>query len=268
LFLLRRKGFAGKGCVHLREIFEKGTFPFLLYRVLFQQKNMSVIAISHAVKNRLPEKLRQHASVIYNGIAVPAEEKKYPHKNSVELLYLGRVVPWKGCHLLIDILALLHKKYPGRGIELSIVGDTMYWSSEYRDRLLERIGALNLSSFCHIYPHTDSAETFFLTHDIFCNASVNEPFGRSIAEAQGYGLPVVAFASGGVPEIVITNETGILVPYPDCQAFAEACGRLIDEPGLAVTMGKAARKRASALFDRERQMPLICQFLRERISLQ
>ena len=98
-------------------------------------------------------------------------------------------------------------------------------------------------------------------HDVFVNASYREPFGRSIAEAQGAGLPVVSFDSGGVAEIVEHGVTGFLVPYGDIGAFVEALDSFADHPERVRVMGDKANARAKLLFNREIQVPKIADCL-------
>ena len=60
--------------------------------------------------------------------------------------------------------------------------------------------------------------------------------------------PVVAFAHGALPEIVVNGETGILVPPGDEQRMVQALARLLDNPQLAIEMGRAGRKRVEQHF--------------------
>jgi glycosyltransferase involved in cell wall biosynthesis len=55
---------------------------------------------------------------------------------------------------------------------------------------------------------------------------------------------VVATAVGGIPELVVDGRTGILVPVDDAEAMAGALAKLMDDPALAASMGRAARQRA------------------------
>jgi glycosyltransferase involved in cell wall biosynthesis len=147
------------------------------------------------------------------------------------------------------------KKYPA--IKLTIVGDTLYWSEDYRRRLEGQIKDLSLKESCFLLPHTQSPFRELSNHHVFCNASFEEPFGRSIAEAQAAGMPVVAFDGGAVGEIVISGLTGLLAPYGDETAFVRALGTFVENPALVATMGKAGRQRAALLFNRDVQIPLI-----------
>ncbi len=85
---------------------------------------------------------------------------------------------------------------------------------------------------------------------LFCCPSVYEPLGLLNLEAMSCAVPVVAGHVGGIPEVVVDGETGLLVPFDadDHAAFArdlaEAMRTLLDEPGLAAKYGHAGRERA------------------------
>ncbi len=70
-----------------------------------------------------------------------------------------------------------------------------------------------------------------------------EAYGLAYLEAQAAGLPVVAFRTGGVPEVVADGETGLLVDPGDDAGFAAAVGRLLSDEALRARMGLAARAR-------------------------
>ncbi len=265
LFLLRLMGFQGSCCFHVREIFKHNSAALGLYTVLFPKKKGCIISISHAVKHHLPHSLQSKTSVIYNGVYCTPSSKEYCTGGRIKLLYLGRIVPWKGCHILIDIFNSLIKQYPQKELSLSLVGDTLYWSDDYRRTVSQKIVDYNLSSCCHLLPHSDNPESVFMAHDIFCNASDNEPFGRVIAEAQGCGLPVVAFHSGGVPEIVTHNETGLLVPPRSTERFVDALSFFITNPDSIKNMGLKGRERIDRFFNKDTQIPLIGSFLKNQI---
>ncbi|MBD3393083.1 MAG: glycosyltransferase [Chitinivibrionales bacterium] len=269
LFLLRLTGCRAHACFHIREIFGRASMSSLLYRALFPSRNASVIAISGAVKARLPFRLRTRAAVIYNGVGIAPETGAVPKKDSrvLNLLYLGRIVPWKGCRYLIEILDAARKRYPDAPLRLDLVGDTAYWSPDYRRELVTAIQRLGLGDVCRLHPRTDTPAREFALHDVFCNASFEEPFGRSIAEAHACGLPVVAYDSGGIREIVVHGETGFLVPYGDKASFVEALGRFVAAPALARTLGANGRKRAVRHFDCPRQQSRLCEFLAEQSGL-
>jgi starch synthase len=93
--------------------------------------------------------------------------------------------------------------------------------------------------------------------DLFVLPSLGEHFGRVLIEAMATGLAVVATDAGGVPEIVSHGETGLLVPPADPRALADAVVRLLKEPGLAMCLGAAGRRRAEAEFSLSRHVEAV-----------
>jgi glycosyltransferase involved in cell wall biosynthesis len=87
--------------------------------------------------------------------------------------------------------------------------------------------------------------------DVFVLPSAYEGFGISIIEAMAAGRPVVATAVGGIPDIVVHGETGLLVPPADPAALASAVDTLLTNPRKAATFGARGRERASERFSIE-----------------
>lgn len=85
--------------------------------------------------------------------------------------------------------------------------------------------------------------------DVFVLSTRSEGAPLSILEAMAAGLPVVAAAVGGVPELVEHGDTGLLVPPADPAALAAALERLLGDAGLRRAMGAAGRARVRARFD-------------------
>ncbi|MBN1306903.1 MAG: glycosyltransferase family 4 protein [Chitinispirillaceae bacterium] len=266
LFLLRLLGYRGKGVVHMREIFPRNSTAYCLYYFLFPFSQTDVIAISKAVKIALPHRMRKISRVIYNGVAIGTCGNERTVPPPVKFLYLGRIVPWKGCHLLIDAFyGLMHCGASGSAT-LCLTGATIYWDSSYRDALQRSIGEHHLEGNVTIAEMTDDPYRLLCRHHVLCMASRCEPFGRVAVEAQGCGLPVIGFSSGGLPEIVVHGETGLLVDEGDIAALTGAMASLIARPYKIVEMGNRGRSRAERLFNRERQVPLTVDFIMDRIT--
>ncbi len=104
--------------------------------------------------------------------------------------------------------------------------------------------------------------TLYTHASVFVCPSVYEPFGIINLEAMACGTPVAASAVGGIPEIVVPGETGLLVPIetrgatdfepmaPDTYArnLADAINRLLDNPSGLVEMGRKSRQRVEEKF--------------------
>lgn len=258
LHFLIAAGFKGKPIFHLREIFKKNTPVYFLYFILFLINKASVIAISQAVLSSLPSSMRRNTTIIYNGVTVPVSVPEVNATNQPPaFLYIGRVVPWKGCNLLIDAYNLLFLRYPDQTGHLSIVGGTYYWDNSYRDSLKAKIHHLKLEKHIFLCDHTYNIADHFFRHSILCVPSDNEPFGRVAAEAMAFGLPVIGFHSGGLPEVVKDKETGLLSQERTAESLSNAMAHFIQHPEDIAKMGDKARKRCQTLFDIEKQGPAI-----------
>ena len=90
--------------------------------------------------------------------------------------------------------------------------------------------------------------------DIFIFPSVQEGLGLSAMEAGACGVPVIASRVGGIPEVVMDGETGILVPSQDPKALADAIVCLLSDSAKMLTFGKRAREIASERFSADRMV--------------
>jgi len=82
--------------------------------------------------------------------------------------------------------------------------------------------------------------------DIFVMPSIREEFGVAAVEAQAMEIPVISTRVGGVPEVVLDGETGILVEPGDSEQLAQAILALIENPALRRQMGKRGREHVLA----------------------
>ncbi len=82
---------------------------------------------------------------------------------------------------------------------------------------------------------------FYSAADLFVYPGLGESLGMVYLEAQSCGLPVVAVATAGVPEVVADGKTGLLTPFGDPEAFVGAIGNLLTDAGCRHAMGRAAR---------------------------
>ncbi len=160
------------------------------------------------------------------------------------ILGIGRVVPQKGFDVLLDAYALLAQARPDAP-DLIIAGD-----GPERERLQAQVSDLGLTGRVHLIGRADraTAVALFKGCAIFVLPSRQEPQGIVNLEAMICGKPVVAARVGGVPEVVLDGETGLLVPGEDAPAFARALEALLADPARAHALGEAGRARAEARF--------------------
>ncbi len=149
---------------------------------------------------------------------------------------LGRLDELKGYDVLVRALpALPH-------VTAVLVGD-----GEARPRLERLARELGVMERLVITGWENCARAYLATFDVFVLPSRFEAFGLSILEAMLAELPVVASNVGGIPELVVHGDTGLLVPPDDAEALAEAIREAL-EPETAARLGRQGRERAVARF--------------------
>jgi glycosyltransferase involved in cell wall biosynthesis len=80
--------------------------------------------------------------------------------------------------------------------------------------------------------------------DILIHPSRTEGLGTAVIDAMSLGVPPIAFAVGGVPEVIDNDISGVLVPADDTRAFAAQLARLVDDEGLRARLSQGARIKA------------------------
>ncbi len=167
----------------------------------------------------------------------------YAHCDERLLIHISNLRPVKRLVDVIKVFAKIDKEVPSR---LIIVGDGP-------DKLAAQQIAFELQvaekitftgSIAHIEDLLSISDLFLLTSEI-------ESFGLAALEAMACGTPVVSYATGGVPEVVIDGETGALVPMYDINAMAEAAVEILRDDEKLARYRVASREHAVNHFGRE-----------------
>ncbi len=189
-----------------------------------------VICVSEANRHFLEHHhIRTPMDVIYNGIEIRNYTRAGVTRNLREdlgipedrfvLFFMGSMIHRKGIDVLLRALRIV--KHSHQGVALILIGGGD--AAEYR-ALAATLGVaeqVHFLGFLENFPYEA-----FVAADVYVSASRAESFGLSIAEAQLLGVPVIATAVGGVPEVVADGRTGLLVPTEDPAALADAILRL------------------------------------------
>ncbi len=159
--------------------------------------------------------------------------------------------------LLLTTAALVgHKDHPTairavrrveRDVVLAIAGD-----GELRREIEGAIADAGAGDRVRLLGHRDDVPDLLAAADVYVASSKLEGLGTALLDAGLARLPVAATAGGGIPEVVIDGETGILVPPGDHRALAAAIDGLVADPGLARRLGEAGRERVLREFSVER----------------
>ncbi|MFW5628599.1 MAG: glycosyltransferase [Candidatus Cloacimonadaceae bacterium] len=170
------------------------------------------IILSHGVS-------KNNVVVVPNGIDT---DLFTPHASGGEikkLIYIGYLVEHKGVHVLLEALS----KVGDSSLKLSIVGDGVY--REELERLTVKYELQEQVDFLGSKTASEVAQ-LLKEHDALVHPSFIESFGITVIESMASGLPALATRNGG-SEYIITDETGIIVPPKDSDAFAEGIKLLI-----------------------------------------
>jgi glycosyltransferase involved in cell wall biosynthesis len=178
--------------------------------------------------------------VIHNGVDLTRPTAPGSAAERCRLVTVGRLQAPKDTLTLVRALAELP-----RGVcEAVIVGD-----GPDRTTVENEVRRLGLESVVQLAGERNDVPELLAASDVFVLSSRSEGLPLSILEAMAAGLPVVATSVGGVSELVVEEETGLLVPPGDPQALAGAIERLLGDSTLRRRLGGAGRLRAEQRFD-------------------
>jgi glycogen(starch) synthase len=204
-------------------------------------------AILALARRRIPA-IRRVSSVIPNGVP-PGRDIPTPLPfDPPRILCLGRLVPEKGFDLAVAAVAALGDRTPRP--ELVVAGD-----GPERAALEAAVAARGLSGRTAFTGWIAPGAVPPLVNQctLVVIPSREESFGLVAVEAGRMARPVVAAAVGGLPEVVRSGRTGLLVPGGDSGALARGIGEILDHPDVARRLGAAGRRRAHRSFGLARQ---------------
>jgi glycosyltransferase involved in cell wall biosynthesis len=184
------------------------------------------------------DKIEIHAPVPPRGD--PGLRSTFSDRNII--VYAGQIIRGKGVDVLLESLAQMSVPF-----ECFIFGDGKDRAA--CERLSRKLG---LSKRVHFKGHVSAQEIAIFYHEasVAVVSSVwPEPFGAVGLEAMRYGVPVVAFDSGGIREWLMDGHNGFLVPWMDRSAFAQRVETLLKDKRLAYELGENGRRVVAEHFD-------------------
>ena len=164
--------------------------------------------------------------------------------NAVVVGIVARLEPWKGQDDTIDAYARIAARFPS--LYLVIVG-----GGDYQRELKRKADVSGYSDRIVFTGYRKDVSNILFALDIFSHPSRMEAFGIAVLEASAHGLPVVAYDEGGIREIVVNGETGMLTTPGDIASLSSALARLVCDPSLRRDMGECGRERVKNEFDPE-----------------
>lgn len=215
-----------------------------------------VIAVSEQMRRdvlahfAVPE---QRVVVIHNGVDAQAYRRTAREDALARLgvrrpyvLFVGRLSEQKGIFDLLEAARELPE-----GVQLVLCAASPD-TRELEARLRAAVDGLPAVRWIPAMLSREETVQLYSHAAVFACPSVYEPFGLINLEAMACETPVVATRVGGIPEVVVHDETGWLVPPRQPRALAEALRRLLEEPERARAFGLAGRRRVEARFSWDR----------------
>jgi glycosyltransferase involved in cell wall biosynthesis len=209
--------------------------------------------------------LAGRAAVIFNGLAPPEPEApcqrlSVRHRlglnpSDVLVTVVGRLNHMKGQDLLIEALSHLRRQGRLGALHAAVVGSVFGEQHHFRDNLLAAVRREQLQDRVHFLPFTADVYPIWRASDVAVVPSLQpESFGLVAIEAMACGLPVVAAAHGGVLDIVVDAETGLLFEPNNAPALADALARLAADPDLRSRLGATGAQRQRTEFSLQTQI--------------
>lgn len=247
---------------HVRETWRKGWFKakFFVDRAVGHLIDR-YIAVSEANGRYLIGDKHipaEKVSVIQNGCSIQRVDPSRANpdgireilgfsKSELVLLVMARLEPQKGHKVLLEALSLLHSEFPN--IRLVCLG-----AGSLKDELMKVTQDLRLENIVRFVGFQSNVADWLAATDIGVLPSFYEGLPLTAVETLAAGVPLVATAVDGTPEVVIDGKTGLLVSPGDSPAMAAAIARLVRQPGLRHSLAQAGREWVLKKFTIQRQV--------------
>jgi glycosyltransferase involved in cell wall biosynthesis len=240
--------------------------------------------ITEKVRQQFPE-FASKCQTVYNGVDSHFFNQKVQNKSNEQddkkLLFVGRVSPEKGVHVLLEAFEQVVKQFPNVRLDIvggigtlpkefiialsdddpkvanlisfytadPVTGETLSYYEQLQKILSPK--AAKKITFCGSVSHK-KLDKYYQNADVYINSSLSEALGMPILEAMAGSLPVVGSRIGGIPEAILNEKTGFVFESGDSEALANNLLRLLKDDNLRRVMGEAGHQRAIALFSWDR----------------
>lgn len=244
--------------LHGTDITLVGLEPSFLPLVKFSiEESDGVTAVSRFLKEKTLTNyhINKDIEVIHNFIDneefKPKQDcqyrKRFAPNGEKVLIHTSNFRPVKRVPDTIKILEIVKKQIPAK---LILVGDGPDRSET--ERLARELG---LHEDVYFLGKQDSISEILNAADIFLMPSQSESFGLSALEAMACGLPVVSSSIGGLPELILHNETGYIAEFADAERMAKYTIDLLKNEKKYNIFSKNSRDRAVNVFDKSLIVP-------------
>lgn len=201
-------------------------FNFLVkYKNVFPKyKHLNWLSISNAQRKGMPKDTNWLAT-IYHGI----DEREYTPSYTPTgdyVLYMGRIIESKGVHIAVQAVQTYNQLHPEKPLKLKIAGKhysgtkDQYW----QEKILPHLDDPNIEYVGFAKTTSEKQELLGNTKALLIPSVFEEPFGMVMIESLACATPVIGLDSGAIPEVIINQKTGFVIPKDDniSTAFVKA----------------------------------------------
>lgn len=186
-------------------------------------------------------------AVIPNGLDTDVFRPVLPPSRRRRVIVVSNLRPEKGHDVLIDAAVVILQRFPDARFDLVGAGPEL-------PAIRARLAARGIENAFTLLGQRDDVAALLAGADIAVLPSRTESLPNSVLEAMATGLPVVASAVGGIPDVIDDGRTGRLVPAGDPSALASAICGLMDDPSVGTRLGGAARAEVLGRFSFSRMV--------------
>jgi glycosyltransferase involved in cell wall biosynthesis len=206
--------------------------------------------------------LEPRISIIPFGVEIPVENIEKKDNDKVRLVFFKAHEKIYGPDILLAAMQQAIKVNPN--VYLTVAG-----RGSMTEKLKKQSKRLGIDDHVNFYGYVehDRIFSFLGGHDIMVMPSLQEAFGVAVLEASAVGLPVIAGDVGGVPEILLPEMTGLLVPPGDTDRLAKAIIRLAGNADLRKQMGIAGRKMVAEKYRWDISLDKMAELYEKTISI-
>jgi glycosyltransferase involved in cell wall biosynthesis len=232
-------------------------------RPIIRRYGTKVVTASHAVSEYFFND-PSSVSVIYPPVNITRFNEENTQRKCIDQLRnelkipkeepisgtIGNISPNKGHEYLIQSIASIVEHYPNA--RLVIVGSPLESQDQYYKSLQNQASKLNIEENVIFAGYREDVASLLSIFDVFAFPSLNEASPQAILEAMAMEVPVVATDVGGVPELIVDRESGILVPPKSPSLLSKMILELLEDNSFREQLGRNARKRVESRFSIER----------------
>lgn len=212
-------------------------------KFLIRCGRMTPVALSELVRETIVSEYgmkERDIPIVYNGINLDncIVKSNYEFGETINILHIGRFVREKNHETIIMAFSKFCEKYPSS--KLNLIGDGAL-RKEMEDLAKEQ----GISEKVIFWGEQKNVFGFLSNADIFVLPSIYEGMPMTLIEAMGSGLPIIASCVGGIPNMIDSEESGMLLENLSSDALAAMMIRIADDKNLRERIGKNAKSRAA-----------------------